>query len=315
MFEFTSVLTNDNVRLNVVQSGNPRGPAIVFIHGISQSWMSWIAQLTDPSLRAKYRMVAFDLRGHGTSQGSYAAVDGVSARPGAQIDTAHGDGQPGNTTAPAADDLHAVIDGLGLSAPTVIGWSYGGTVLQDYIAAQGGLAGIGKAVLLATSPVVLAPGNADGGADTVFSAGAITTLLKTTPINPYTGELNSHTDIAAGLTGFVELCYQDELSRAAPGEAQVQGVTGFNLFTPAAVRLAIIGRVFDHRPTLAALSAGDKARIRIVSPQGDKVLQAARIDHYWQETGLALDAVAGEGHLFHCRNAQTFNTMVASWSG
>ena len=315
MLEFTSVLTNDNVRLNVVQSGNPRGPAIVFIHGISQSWMSWIAQLTAPSLRAKYRMVAFDLRGHGTSQGSYAVVDGVSAQSDVQINAARGDGQPGNAAAPAADDLHAVIDGLGLSSPMVIGWSYGGTVLQDYIALRGGLAGIGKAVLLATSPVVLAPGNADGGADTVFSAAAITTLLKTTPLNPYTGELNSHADIAAGLTGFVELCHQDELSRAAPGEAQVQGVTGFNLFTPAAVRLAIIGRVFDQRPTLAGLSTSDKARIRVVSPQGDKVLQTARIDHYWRETGLALDAVAGEGHLFHRRNAKTFNALVGSWVG
>lgn len=56
MLEFTSVLTSDDVRLNVVQTGNPHGPAIVFIHGISQSWMSWIAQLTDwRSLRSSPR--------------------------------------------------------------------------------------------------------------------------------------------------------------------------------------------------------------------------------------------------------------------
>jgi non-heme chloroperoxidase len=313
MLEFTSVLTSDDVRLNVVQTGNPHGPAIVFIHGISQSWMSWIAQLTDPLLRAKYRMVAFDLRGHGTSQGSHAAVDNKSAQSEAPTDAAHGDGQPKPADPAVAHDLHAVIAGLGLSAPTVIGWSYGGAVLQDYIAVRGGLAGIGKAVLLATSPVVLAPGHADGGADSVFSAAAIATLLKTTPFNPYTGELNSHADIAAGLTGFVELCYQDELSRTAPDAAQVQGVTGFNLFTPAAMRLAIIGRVFDHRPMLAVLSASDKARIRIVSPQGDKVLQPTRIDQYWSETGLALDTVDGEGHLFHYRNAAEFNSRLPSW--
>jgi non-heme chloroperoxidase len=315
MLEFTSVLTSDDVRLNVVQTGNPRGPAIVFIHGISQSWMSWIVQLTAPSLREKYRMVAFDLRGHGTSQGSHAAVDGTSAQPEAPTDAEHGDGYPDSTAALAAADLHAVIAGLGLSAPTVIGWSYGGTVLQDYIAVQGGLTGIGQAVLLATSPVLLSPGNADGGADTVFSAASIATLLKTTPLNPYTGEHNSHAEIAAGLTGFVELCYQDELSRTAPGAAHVQGVTGFNLFTPAAVRLAIMGRVFDYRSMLAALSAADKARIRIVSPQGDKVLQPTHIDHYWSATGLTLDTVAGEGHLFHYRNAKEFNSRLTSWVG
>ena len=43
-------------------------------------------------------------------------------------------------------------------------------------ALQGGLAGIGKAVLLVTPPVALAPGNAEGSADAVFSAAAIAAL-------------------------------------------------------------------------------------------------------------------------------------------
>jgi len=76
MLNFTSVTTADGVRLNVVETGNPQGPAIVFVHGISQSWLSWIAQLSDPALRAKYRLIAFDLRGHGASQGAQVALDG-----------------------------------------------------------------------------------------------------------------------------------------------------------------------------------------------------------------------------------------------
>ena len=51
-------------------------PPIVFVHGISQSWLPWVAQLADPTLRARYRLVAFDLRGQGASQGSQVAVDG-----------------------------------------------------------------------------------------------------------------------------------------------------------------------------------------------------------------------------------------------
>ena len=315
MLEFTSVTTADGVRLNVVQTGNLQGPAIVFIHGISQSWLSWIAQLADSSLRATYRLVAFDLRGHGASQGSQVAV-GSDGTPLAPLpDASYNDGNAASTAALWAGDLQAVISGLGLAAPTVVGWSYGGTVLQDYIAARGGLAGVGKAVLLATSPVLLAPGSGDGGADTVFSAATFGALLGTTTLNPFTAHVNTHAEIAAGLSGFVELCYQDDLSRSAPSAAQVQGVTGFNLFTPAAVRLDIIGRAFDYRATLARLSATDKARIRVMSPQGDKVLQPAHTNVYWNATGLALDAVAGEGHLYHYRNAADFNARLAALAG
>ena len=315
MLEFTSVTTADGVRLNVVQTGNLQGPAIVFIHGISQSWLSWIAQLADSSLRATYRLVAFDLRGHGASQGSQVALGSDGAPLAPLADASYNDGNATSTAALWAGDLQAVITGLGLSAPTVVGWSYGGTVLQDYIAVHGGLSGIGKAVLLATSPVLLPPGSGDGGADTVFSAATFGALLGTTTLNPFTAHVNTHAEIAAGLSGFVELCYQDDMARAAPSAAQVQGVTGFNLFTPAAVRLDIIGRAFDYRATLAALSAADKARIRVMSPQGDQVLQPLNTNQYWSATGLAVDAVAGEGHLFHDRNAAGFNARLAAFAG
>jgi len=219
LLDFTSVTTADGVRLNVVQTGNLQGPAIVFIHGISQSWLSWIAQLADTSLRARYRLVAFDLRGHGASQGSQVAV----GSDGAPLpDASYNDGNAASTAALWAGDLQAVITGLGLSAPTV-GWS-----LQDYIAAHGGLSGVGKAVLLATSPVLLAPGSGDGGADTVFSAATFGALLSTTTLNPFTAHVNTHAEVA---------------------------------------------------------------------------------------TGLALDAVAGEGHLYHYRNAADFNARLVAFAG
>jgi len=315
MLTFTSVTTADGVRLNVVETGNPQGPAIVFVHGISQSWLSWIAQLADPGLRAKYRLIAFDLRGHGASQGSQVALDVDGVPYAALPDTAYNNGNVAGTAALWAADLQAVLTGLALSAPTVVGWSYGGCVLLDYIGSHAGLGGIGKAVLLATSPVLLAPGTADGGADTVFSGATIGALLATTTLNPFSGHVNTHAEIAAGLSGFVELCYQDDLGRAAPSAAQVQGVTGFNLFTPAAVRLDINGRAFDYRATLAALSAADKARVRVIVPLGDKVLQPANTRTYWASTGLAVDAVAGEGHLYHYRNAADFSGRLVSLVG
>lgn len=309
MLIFTRVTTNDGIRLNVVETGNPKGPAIVFVHGISQSWRSWIAALSDASLRERYRLVAFDLRGHGESQGSQVALDdeGVPCMP--LPDAAYA------TAAHWAGDLQAVIDGMGLSAPTVVGWSYGGAVLLDHIAQHGGLGAIGRAVLLATTPVLLPPGVADGGADTVFSGATFAALLGTTPVNVMNGHVNTHAEIAAGLAGFVELCHADDLGRAEPGAAEVQGMTAFNLFTPPAVRLHIIGRSFDHRAALAALPAAEKARLHVIVPQGDRVLQPARLQVYWESTGLAVDAVAGEGHLYHHRNGADFAGRLRALAG
>ncbi|HSW03585.1 alpha/beta fold hydrolase [Aquabacterium sp.] len=315
MLKFTSATTTDGVRLNVVETGNPQGPAIVFVHGISQSWLSWIALLADAGLRAKYRLIAFDLRGHGASQGSQVAVDGEGRPFAALPDAAYNDGHAGRTAALWAGDLLAVISGLGLSSPTVVGWSYGGAVLLDTIGIQAGLGAIGKAVVLASSPVLLPPGTADGGADTVFSGATFGALVATTPVNPFTGQANAHGGIAAGLSDFVELCYQDELGRAAPAAARVQASIGFNLFTPAAVRQAIIGRAFDYRATLQALSAAEKARMRVIVPLGDKVLQPANTRAYWAATGLTVDTIAGEGHLYHDRNAADFARQLALFAG
>ena len=315
MLKFTSVTTADGLRLNAVECGNPKGPAIVFVHGISQSWMSWLAQLADPALRAKYRLVAFDLRGHGNSQGSHVALDDAGAPLASLPDGAYNDGVAASTAALWAGDLHAVISGLELTAPTVVGWSYGGCVLLDYMGARAGLGEIGQAILLATSPVLLAPGTADGGADTVFSNATIGALLSTTTVNPFTGHVNTAAEVAAGLSSFVELCFQDDHGRTDPSAAQLQGTTGFNLFTPPAVRLDIIGRAFDYRAALYALTATQKARIRVLVPTGDKVLQPANTSVYWASTGLAIDTLAGEGHLYHQRNASDFASRLAQVAG
>jgi pimeloyl-ACP methyl ester carboxylesterase len=56
--------TQDDVTLNAVETGNPLGQAISFVHGVSQSWRSWLAQFADPQLRERFRFVPLDLSGH-----------------------------------------------------------------------------------------------------------------------------------------------------------------------------------------------------------------------------------------------------------
>lgn len=99
------------VQLNVVETGNPQGKPILFIHGFSQCTLSWNKQLKS-DLADDFRLVALDIRGHGLSdkpQGAY------------------GDSQLW------ADDINAVITTLGLDKPVLVGWSYGVQIMCDYL--------------------------------------------------------------------------------------------------------------------------------------------------------------------------------------
>lgn len=59
-------ITADGVQLNVAESGHGKN-ALIFIHGNSMSLDCWAPQLTDKALLEKYRLIAFDLPGHGKS--------------------------------------------------------------------------------------------------------------------------------------------------------------------------------------------------------------------------------------------------------
>jgi non-heme chloroperoxidase len=121
------------ITLHAREWGNPDGPAILFVHGWSQCDLCWSGQV-DSQLAARFRMVTFDNRGHGTSE---KPLD-----PGCYADERLW-----------ADDLAAVIDQTRLQRPVLVAWSYGGFITADYIRAYGeaGIAGldlVGGAVLL-----------------------------------------------------------------------------------------------------------------------------------------------------------------------
>jgi pimeloyl-ACP methyl ester carboxylesterase len=99
------------VELHVVETGNPRGRPILFIHGFSQCWLQWTRQL-DSRLIDDHRLVALDLRGHGLSDKPRAGYD---------------------DSRQWADDVNAVIEVLDLDRPVLSGWSYGPLVFLDYV--------------------------------------------------------------------------------------------------------------------------------------------------------------------------------------
>jgi non-heme chloroperoxidase len=112
-----TVTGGGGVRLHVREWGNADGPPILFIHGWSQNHLCWDKQY-ESALRDEFRLVAFDLRGHGMSQ----------APPGPEHYT---------DDRLWADDLAAIIGRLGLERAVLVGWSYGSLVICDYIRAYG----------------------------------------------------------------------------------------------------------------------------------------------------------------------------------
>ena len=110
------------ILLHAVETGNATGQPILFLHGLSQSSLTWSRQLSS-DLAQHYRLVAMDLRGHGSSD-----------RPR----DAYGDSKLW------ADDVNAAIRELDLEQPILSGWSYGPLVILDYIRHYGedGIGGI-----------------------------------------------------------------------------------------------------------------------------------------------------------------------------
>jgi non-heme chloroperoxidase len=307
--------TQDDVTLNAVETGNPLGQAILFVHGLSQSWRSWRAQFADPQLRERFRLLALDLRGHGESQGAFGAID-QEGNPLASLSEAqYHDGNVETTSRSWAYDLDATIEALHLDHPILIGWSAGAWAVQSYFLANRGLGAIGKAILYASTPVLLPPGTENGGSHLSVRPETIDALLRTYPVNPTFDPPSPNEDrtVAIGLMDFIHLCFADETGRAV-SFASIQETMAFNLLTPPQVRLLLGTRWFDSRPLLAGLSDADRQRLMALTPQGDRIFYADVSNAYWAASRIRNVRVQREGHCCHLRSADDFNQQVAAFA-
>jgi len=123
-FKPISVKTPDGLTISAQEWGNLDGPEILFIHGFAQSYLSWMRQV-DSDLAKEFRIVTYDLRGHGNSD---KPLDPARYRDSRAW----------------GDEVRAVMDTTGLKRPVLSGWSYAGRVISDYVATHGasGLAGV-----------------------------------------------------------------------------------------------------------------------------------------------------------------------------
>ena len=127
------VRSGDGIRLHACEWGNRLGPAILLIHGWSQSQLCWSHQIAS-HLADRFHIVTFDNRGHGMSEKPLLADRYTNPRLW-------------------ADDVAAIVDRTGVDRPVLVAWSYGGFIVSDYVRAYGtsAIAGInlvGGAVIL-----------------------------------------------------------------------------------------------------------------------------------------------------------------------
>jgi pimeloyl-ACP methyl ester carboxylesterase len=119
------VPVSDGGRIHAVERGT--GPVTVLVHGVMLGVGVWAHQLR----ALPGRVIAVSQRGHGQSQAGTA---------GYGFDR-------------LADDLHEVLEHLGVRGATLVGHSMGGMVAQVLAARPGALTGmVDRLVLVATSP-------------------------------------------------------------------------------------------------------------------------------------------------------------------
>jgi non-heme chloroperoxidase len=199
-------------RLHVVETGDPRGPAILFLHGCSQSWLTWDRQLRS-ELARRYRLVAMDLRGHGSSERPRDGYDDSRLW---------------------AADVDAVIRELDLDRPVLCGWSYGPLVILDYIRHYGqerlgGIHFVGGITRLGSE-----------AAAAVISAEFLALLP-----GLFSNDLGEG---VRGVESLLHLCFSRE-----PEASDLYTMLGFGVSVPPFVRQALLTRVVDNDDLLPAI--------------------------------------------------------------
>jgi non-heme chloroperoxidase len=261
-----AVKTPDGLTISAQEWGNPSGPEILFIHGFSQSYLSFARQV-DSDLAKEFHIVTYDLRGHGNSD---KPLDPARYRDSKAW----------------GDEVQAVIDAAGLKRPVLVGWSYAGRVISDYVATHGAdkLAGIN---------FVDAPIKADPA--------LVGDNLKNLPL--MTSE-DLTTNIAATRT-FVHGCFSRQ-----PSADDFETMLAFNMMVPPKVRAGLSGRPLDATEMMS------KLKIPVLVTHGSEDRNAkVGVAQYTASVipGAKLSIYDGIGHAPFYEDAPRFNAELAAF--
>jgi non-heme chloroperoxidase len=262
------VVGGAGLTLTVYDAGRSGARSVVFIHGFTQNALTWDHQFR--GLADRFHVVAYDLRGHGASE-----------KP---LDAAQ-------YTDPAlwADDLAAVIRSRGLDRPVLVGWSYGGYVIADYIRRYGD-AELGGLVFVA--------------ATTKNGTEEAAAHLTEDVLEIFPQVLAS--DVRTSLAGTRALTKMF----AGPRPEEWELAFGSAMMVPSEVRLAMFSRLLDNDDVLARIGVATL----VVHGRRDRIVRVAAAEHTARTVpGARLLVYPGAGHAPHLDHAARFSRDLAEF--
>jgi len=260
------------LQLAVHEYGQPHGQPIVLIHGFSACHLIWSKQYQS-RLADEFRLVCLDNRGHGMSE-----------KP-----TAHEHYTQGERW---ADDVQAVITALALRKPILAGWSYGGFIINDYLAKYGqdtigGLNYVCAGVLLGVEKAA----NTFGSDLTDYFAGLCSENLE---------------DNIRALRPFLRAIFEKQ-----PSQDEFEVLVAFNMVVPSAVRLGLASRTIDRDAVMQALTVP----VLVTQGEQDGLVLASHTAHLLSCIPHAQASVyAGVGHAPPIEEPERFNRELAAFA-
>lgn len=259
------IRSGDGLMLAVHQHGNPQGRPVIFIHGYSQAALCWARQVEDPAL-SHLRLISYDLRGHG---GSDKPLDPAHYQEGCRW----------------AEDVRAIMDELGLARPVLVGWSYGGRIIGDYLRAYGAQ-DVGGVVFV----------DAITANERGFYGSSNRLMKQMTDLSPATA--------IAATRDFLRRCVH------VPMDAETfETLLAANMMVPPQVRAAM-ARPADYDDLLADL---DRPAL-VVHGRQDQVIALAMAEHIAaQVPGARLALMDETGHAPFLERPDQFNAILADF--
>jgi pimeloyl-ACP methyl ester carboxylesterase len=252
--------------ISVQEWGNRGGLEILMIHGFSQSHLSWSRQF-ESELAKSFRIITYDIRGHG---GSEKPLDAAYYRDHKRW----------------AEELNAVMEGAKLKRPILVGWSYGGRIVVEYLMKYGdkNIAGINfVGAFTKVVPELLGP--------------ATPAVMKMVSENLAENIENTRS--------FLEF----STAKALPLQ-ELEMILAYNMVVPARVRRHLLHRPADYEATLRKITVpvlvthGMEDRVALVpmARYTESVVANAQVSLY-----------AGVGHMPFWEDAPRFNRELGEF--
>ena len=224
-------------------------------------------QFSSKALANEFRLIAFDIRGHGASE--------KPTDPSCYADDML-----------YADDVHCVMEAFNLRRPVLVGWSYAGRIVGDYVTAK-------RTKRIAGINYVCARTKSDAAYN-----------------GPGTGQLRDMTsnDLATNIRAtrsFLRVCYEKQ-----PSPEDFETALAYNMLVPPGIRSAHLSRAASDGsilkkldvPVLVTQGSEDKLVLKGLGEFTAAVVPGARLSMY-----------EGIGHAPFAEDAGRFNRELAEF--